>query len=512
MLLLCVVAAWVATGCAGHAARTEEARRALDRGQPREALRLLNEELGVDSAKQQPADISGDTALLLLDRSMILQQLGQYELSQKDIIVADKQIDMLDLSRSTGDDIGKYLFSDDTGPYRAPPYEKLLINTFNMLNFLVLADLNGARIESRRLTVIQKYLKEHEEQGAFLMGPGSYLSGFVFEKSKRPQEAMRFYDEALQYGDYVTLREPIFRLAKDASYRSPRIKRILGQHDPRFTAPAPAPTPAADEPLPELKDGSEPSDDNEGPPAAEPESRRPLSSARMFHGIEVESEQNTEEEVPASTEPPPELLSGETGELLVVVAYGRVPAKYAKRLPIGLALTYASGSLSGGDAATANRLAAQGLVTWVNYPALGKSRGTWGLPEVYVDAEPMPLEGVVAIDLEAKKAWEENRGSMVAAAITRLVARMVAGEGVRQASGGGTIGLLLSLGTQATLSATDTPDTRSWSTLPARVVLARRHLRPGKHRVRMGVRGVFKDQNIEMRPGGWAVVNLTVLR
>ena len=43
------------------------------------------------------------------------------------------------------------------------------------------------------------------------------------------------------------------------------------------------------------------------------------------------------------------------------------------------------------------------------------------------------------------------------------------GETTRQAAGGGVLGALLSLGTQATMTATDTPDTRSWSTLPARI-------------------------------------------
>ena len=41
-------------------------------------------------------------------------------------------------------------------------------------------------------------------------------------------------------------------------------------------------------------------------------------------------------------------------------------------IPIGLALTYASLYMSPAQNETANRLALQGLVTWVNYPELGK--------------------------------------------------------------------------------------------------------------------------------------------
>ena len=139
---------------------------------------------------------------------------------------------MLDLSRGAMSDIGKYLFSDDTGPYKAPTYEKLMINTMNLVNYLVAGDLNGARIEARRLAVMQKYIYRSRGHGASLTGPGSYLAGFAFEKSDRPQEALRFYDEALQYGDYRSLREPVRRLAQKASYRSPRIRRILDGDGP----------------------------------------------------------------------------------------------------------------------------------------------------------------------------------------------------------------------------------------------------------------------------------------
>ena len=49
-------------------------------------------------------------------------------------------------ARGTLDDISKYMFSDDSGPYQAPTYEKLLINTMNMLNYLSRGNLNGAKI------------------------------------------------------------------------------------------------------------------------------------------------------------------------------------------------------------------------------------------------------------------------------------------------------------------------------------------------------------------------------
>ncbi len=428
-------------GCASHSDKTKEIRSALDAGQPKTALKLLNEELETDSEKQLPADTGGDNSLLLLDRAMVLQQLQMYDLSSRDLEVSDKQIDMLDMSRSTVDDIGKYLFSDDTGPYRAPPFEKLMINTMNMVNYLVRGNLQGARVEARRLAVMQKYLKDTDPDNA-LTAPGSYLAGFTFEKSGQPDVALRYYDEALQYGEYRTLAGPVRRLLAQSGYSTPRLKKLA----------------------------------ESGP---------------------VEPEEEKDEQ---------------RGELLVIVSYGRVPAKIAQRVPIGLALTYASGALSPHDRAQANSLAAQGLVTWVNFPELGKPRGQYDAPWFTLDGRRQPLEGIVAVDREAARAWEDVKGTVVASAITRMISRVVAGKGVQAAAGNDSpVGLILGLATQATLTAADTPDTRSWATLPARIAFGRVLLPPGPRTVQLSARGAQTVKKVDIKPGGFAVVNLTVL-
>jgi len=60
------IALW---GCAGDAARTEGARTALDEGIPNQALELLDEQLEVKGPSELPEKVSGDNALLLLDRA-----------------------------------------------------------------------------------------------------------------------------------------------------------------------------------------------------------------------------------------------------------------------------------------------------------------------------------------------------------------------------------------------------------------------------------------------------------
>jgi len=448
--------ALVTVACGGHAATTREARTALDVGDPNEALRLLDERLEVDSPSEVPEDLDSSNVLYLLDRSMVLQELGKSKLSSHDLEVADKQLMVLDFSRGATDELGKYLFSDQSGPYRAPAYEKLLVNTMNMMNYLSRGDLEGARVEARRLSVLEQYFKNSGEAKDAFIGPGSYLAGFVFEKSGQPDEALRYYDEALQAGKFQSLSDPIRRLAAVSSYRTPRISALL------------ADTAATD-------------------------ASSSASPALPADGTSVAG-------------------SPDFAEIVTIINYGRVPPKVAERIPIGLALTYASGALSPNDQARANRLAAQGLVTWVNYPRLGKPRGQWESPSAAIDGQWQPLDGALAVDREAKKAWDAVRGAVVASAITRTIARIVAGEVVRKSTNDGALGLLLSLGTQATLTALDTPDTRSWSMLPARIAIGRTRVRPGVHWVYTNVRGQRLKRKITLGPRQWIVIVDTVLR
>jgi hypothetical protein len=313
-----------------------------------------------------------------------------------------------------------------------------------MLNYLELRDLNGARIEARRLAVMQRYVgDELRENDNAVLGLGGLMAGFAFEKSDQVDEALRWYDEALEFAGFRTLRGPVRTLLEQGHYRSPRLEQ-LG----RDAGPTPAP----------LEETGE-------------------------------------------------------GEVVVVVGYGRVPHKIAERIPIGLALTFFSGALSPGDVAAANRLAAQGLVTWINFPTLGPERGGYDLPSCVLDGRSVALEEAVDVTSQVRREWKKIEGRVIVSAITRLVARYAAGTLVGAAAGkDNLVGTLLSLGTQATLTVLDTPDTRSWETLPARVAVARLRVAAGKHAVQISARGVARTASLDIERGGWAVVSLMALR
>lgn len=217
-----------ATGCATYTDRNLAARQDLKRGDFGGAEQKLNRLLGVESSRDLPGSFGSDTALTLLERATVLQAMGEYELSARDFSAAERDLEFLDIANDTVGEIGKYVFSDDSTKYKTSPTEKLHINALNMINYLALGDLSGARVEARRFQVMRKYLADHfpdEPHGAF----GSYLAGYVFEKSGEVDTALRHYDEVLVQMDTPLLDEPVRRLAARSSFRTPRIEAVLAR-------------------------------------------------------------------------------------------------------------------------------------------------------------------------------------------------------------------------------------------------------------------------------------------
>ena len=430
-------------GCASHSEQTLPVRSALDQGNPRGAIALLDENMGVRSDAELPVDMQSDKALFVLDRGSIQQSIGGFARSKVDLEAADKAIDMLDLAHDAKDTIGEYVFSGSSGKYQAAPYEKLLINTLDMLNYLELRDLDGARVEARRLAVMQKYMADDLHEGDNpVLGLGGLLAGLTFEESGQTDEALRWYDQALAFTGFGALGAPVRRLMQRSGYRTPRLKELAAG----------------------------------GPP------------------------------------PPDPARAGE-GEIVFVVGYGRVPHKIPQRVPIGLALTWSADAISPDNVRKANELAAQGLVTWINFPTLGPERGGYTVPACVLDGNFVQLEEAVDVTTQVRAEWKKIEGKIIVSAITRMISRLAVGAVAKAAAGrNGLVGELVSLGAQATLTVLDTPDTRSWETLPARVAVARVRVPAGRHTVHIDARGVLRDTTVDVEKGSWAVVSLMALR
>jgi hypothetical protein len=529
-------AAWAAVfaasllGCATYSERTEAARNALQRGQYDASLEQFNKLLRVNDAAKLPDKWKKNDELIVLERATVLQAKGDFELSARDFQVADKRLEILDIARDGAGKLGKYIYSDSATKYKTSPTEKMALNAMNMCNYLVRGDLDGARVEAKRFTVMRNYLRDYDpehEHGAF----GSYLAGFVYERLGRGDEALRYYDEALQERDFSSLARPIPELAQRWSYRGERIEDYLPVDEPRSNPPAPQPP--GDKRAPAQPDTSEPEAEPRAPEAVP---RAPEAAPRV---PEQSPAGQSERESKVSYEPQtwsggdaamrialaawmpkaaaavaPEPARG--AELLVIAKVGRVPYKEPRRIPIGAAIGIA-GTFVTGDP----RFLEYGLFKVVTYPELVRSGALFDRASLKVDGYDVELDLASDLASEIIREYDELRPKIIGAALTRMIARAAAAEGARAAGhqakeGGAVIGLLAAFALEGTLVALDKPDTRSWTSLPSYVYVGRAHVPAGSHTVVVTARGprAQERRRFEMTApeGGFVVLDVTTLR
>ncbi len=498
--------ALVSVSCATYSERTDEARGALRRGDYDGSLELWNKVLKVRKAEEIPNKLKKNQELVILERATVLQAMGEWEASATNFEFADKELEFLDISRDTAGKIGKYIYSDSSTKFKTSPTEKLALNAMNLVNYLVRGDLSGAKVEAKRFTVMRNYLRDVDpegEHGAF----GSYLAGYVHERQGNYDEALRYYDEALTEREFRTLRDVIPELAAKGSYRGERIKDYLPRTAPGPAAPSPKPAPSS---APQPKAPDDPTIQR---PGAETSAVPPSADAPA-------------PDAPGSLElgalPPHSAWAAAAmapaggGEVLVIAKIGRVPYRVPERIPIGLAIGLAGAFVTGDTT-----LLEYGMFKFVVYPELVPAENVFETAVVRIDGHAVPIDLASDLGREIVAEFEELKPKIIGAALTRMIARAVAAEGARaagnQAEGaGGLVGFLAAAALEGTLVALDKPDTRSWTTLPDRVFVARSRLPAGAHSVAVEVAGPggreIRTFEVTVPQGGFVVLDVTTLR
>jgi len=144
------------------------------------------------------AEGTGDQPLYLLERAIVLQRLGRFEEAEADLIAADDQIEMLDFSNATMEEVARYTLSESWTKYRGQPHEKILLNTLNILNFLAEGDLSAARIEARRAGEQYDYQVDVQSRLHYVNPLTMLLFGLVFDISLQPNNAYVAYKKAFE--------------------------------------------------------------------------------------------------------------------------------------------------------------------------------------------------------------------------------------------------------------------------------------------------------------------------
>lgn len=387
--------------CATYSDKTEAARDALTRGDYPGSVKQFNKILKVRDAEELPSEWKKNHALVVLERAMVLQAMQQYEASAKSFAAADKELELLDIARDGAGKLGKYIYSDSSTKYKTSPTEKLTLNGMNLLNYLARGDLSGAKVEAKRFTVMRTYLRDYDpqsEHGAF----GSYLAGFVNERMGNANEALRYYDEALQERDFGSLREPIERLSVAGSYRGERILDYL----PHSAGAKPSSTPSASpEPEPEKTEAVEP-EAADAPPVQTPADAPPSA---MLGSL------------PPRMSPWVSMAAGNPPEILVVAKTGRVPYKVPQRIPIGAAIGLAGAYVTGDTT-----LLEYGMFKVVVYPEMVQANNLFVDAELRIDGKVVPMDEASDLGGEIVAEYEEIKPKIIGAALTRMIVRAAA--------------------------------------------------------------------------------------
>lgn len=418
----------VVTACGGYATRLQEVR--LDV----EADRLDDALVGVDDmilrAEAGETPEKHDLPLLLLERSAIRQALPDQRGAIADLTQADPMLEVLDLTPDRAGEAARYLFSDDATLYRPPVYEKLMVNVSALSSFLATGDVRGAMVEARRIGTLLAFFEGGELADHPMLGAAAYMAGLAMELGGDESAALRFYRDAYERGDAPGLAEGLVRLS-------------VG-------------TPLAEDPV----------------------VLRARDALKLAPGD-------------AAPEPP------ET-ELITIVFHGLAPYRRPERLPVGVVFAYmrqdAAYALGERDQAHYNRILAEGLLTWVNFPVLERQPNPLERFDVHFTNHHAVTQPIADIESFALAQWRADRAGVAWSAITRAVARVVAREAaqaVGNAVGGAgeTIGFLAGLAAQGAMQAADTPDTRTWTFMPAGITVSRQRVEPGEGTVRVVGRG-----------------------
>jgi tetratricopeptide (TPR) repeat protein len=502
-----VVATAVALSCATYSDLNQRMRQDLDRANYDAALDEANGLLKVKKADQMPRKWKKDTGLAVLERATILHALGDYELSARDFAKAEEELELLDIAADVGGNIARWVYSESAAKYTQPPSERLALNAINLENYLMRGDLQGARVEAKRFTVMRNYLLDHDPDHAY--GEfGSYMAGFVFEKLGNADEAMRYYDEALMGRDFATLREPIGRLSKRSSVHTERLDAYAAGAATDALDDEGAPEGEEEEDATTTK-GEESSDEGE-------------ASEETVEPAEGEAEKDPKVQKPAVVAL---TAAGDVavGELLVVVKLGRVPYKVPQRIPIGAAIGIGAAYITGDTT-----LLEHGMMKFIVYPELIGAPHLFDEANVQIDGRPVGVELASHLGKQIIREYEELKPRIIGAALTRMIARAAVSGGIRAGgdarsaqtgdSGGSLVGFLAALAVEGTLVALDKPDTRSWTTLPERVYISRTWLPAGKHKVRIETVGQvegaksIKEVEVDIPADGYAAIDFTTLR
>ena len=204
-MLLFILFFFSIQGCHGYAGKTESFRSAIDANETEIALENIEELVAIAEGGRNR--YQADLPLYLMERAALFQALQDHQSAIADLNDADQMLEILDLTSDQAGETAEYLWSDSTSLYRAPIYEKLMINIMAIASYLAINQTNSAQVEARRISVLTDYYRQTTQGNHPMLGSALYFAGLAMELGGSEQEANRFYTDAEAFGVTSQLRQ-----------------------------------------------------------------------------------------------------------------------------------------------------------------------------------------------------------------------------------------------------------------------------------------------------------------
>lgn len=439
-ILRAALAAFLVSGCASYDELSRDARGLYYDGRYEDSIRLWEE------LKAEHPDLQ---SLVDLELGMVYLAAGDHERSSAALEEADRMLEVLDFSTDPSE-LGRYVYSESSGIYRAHPYEKVLLSAMNLLNYAARGRFPEARTEANLLYSRADGIRELEYTTRYDSALVYLLVGLLDEilEPDRPGRALAAYERAYASLPSAWLEDTIARL---------RVRRDTGSIGVAEAAPW---RQGGGELVVVVLAGRGPILDEFGSYVMSDEERRYFQDivlADVLARVAASAGQAlTEEEV--------------TQFVLANLAFPQLRLAVIKRRPSAFS-------------AVDLQVAGQGFTR---------------------------CERVLNLDEQVFAWFDQVRGRLVGAAISRAAFRIAMGLATQillrdrvDPQYAALAGLLV----QRTAWFLDTPDTRCWTLIPRDVFLQRRALPPGEHDVVIRLRGptgsvrTIGPRRVTIRPG-----------
>lgn len=192
-------------GCATYQTKVDAARNALASDNPAKAAELL---------KPLAEDESRDQLVYLLDYATALQLAKQYKESAQVYQRANQLAEVEDY-HSISKVASSLALSEEMVQYKGDPWEVVMINAMNAVNYLELGNLDEALVEVKQLNLkLYKYkteAKKNYNQNPFAF----YLGATIWEAQRAYDDAYIAYKNAYEVApNYAPLKEDLIRSAR----------------------------------------------------------------------------------------------------------------------------------------------------------------------------------------------------------------------------------------------------------------------------------------------------------